>query len=505
MKRLACHSLLLACAAPVISEPPLQTNAVDEKVEAPPPVVDRTQAPAAGAEAELRLPRVERFALSSGLEVRLAERHALPLASVVLVVRGAGSDADPHRKAGLAALTADLLDEGTARRSALALADDVAMLGASLETGCDWDAATVRLDTLVRTLASSLEIFGEVVSAPALSARELDRVKADRLTRIVEERAEPQVVARNVLAASIYGERHPYGWPAIGRHASLRALRRADVVDFHRRRFAASHATLIVVGDVTRAVIEPMLERVLGAWRGTGGRAGAPAAPPQAPGPSGPRLVLVDREGAPQSEVRVGHASVPRDHADRAALDVLEAVLGGTFSSRLNNRLREQLGFTYGVYSRFELRRGAGPLVAGGAIKTEHTAEAIRELFAEIARVRDKPVGDAELAKARSSVVRSLPARFEAGSDVASELAVLAVHDLPDDFFANYARAVVAVSASDLGRVARAHLDPPRLVVVVVGDRKAVEPGLAALGLGAITVRDVEGASPRPKGRGHAR
>lgn len=494
-RRAALSLLAVACAGP----PPLPEPALEAPAaETPPPGagtgprLDRAKAPAAGPEPVFHPPRAERFALANGLEVRLVEQHEIPVASFVLVVRGAGSDADPAARTGLAQLVADLVDEGAGKLAALDLADEIATMGATLATSADWDAAYVRMDLLARTLDQALRVFSSVVAEPTFAKKEVERVRADRLTEILERRSEPREVARDLFAAAVYGDA-PYGQAPIGRVATLRAVRGRDVRAFWRARYRPDAATLVVAGDVTRASLEPLLAKTLGAWKAPGP---APTPTPLTGIGEGARIVLVDRAGAPQSELRVGHASVPRTHADYAVLGVLNTVLGGTFSARLNNRLREQLGFTYGAGSRFDWRRGPGPFVVASAIKTEHTGEAVAEILAQIARIRDEAVGDEELSKARRNLARSLNARFEASSDAASELADLAAHGLPDDWFETWLAAVQAVTPADVQRAARAHLDSARLVIAIVGDRKAVEPGLGRLGRGVVVECDDEG---RPK------
>ena len=448
---------------------------------------DWTQRPAVGAAPRLELPPVERFTLSNGLTVLLMERHAVPVVQANLVVR-AGSADDPAGREGLAALTADLLDEGAGSRTALELADAVEFLGASLATGASYHATTVALHTPAARLDSALALLADVALRPRFQSAELDRIRATRLTAFAQRRDQPNALAAVAVDRALYGDGHPYGRPVAGTPAALGALAPDVLAAFYRARFRPGNAALVVVGDVTAAALRPRLEALFGAWESV------PVAPARvAEGRQVARrtVLLVDKPGAAQSAIRIARIGAPRSADDYVALNVLNTILGGSFTSRLNQNLRERNGYAYGASSSFAFRPVAGPFVAAANVQTASTAEAITEFFNEL-RGLLRPVPADELAKAKSNLALSFPEPFASVRGTASVLADLYLYDLPADYLATYTDRVRAVTAADLARVARRYVDPERVAVVVVGDRALVEAKMRALNLGPFTVQSAD-------------
>ncbi len=443
-----------------------------------PAAPDRTHPPAVGAPPALTHPRVERFRLSNGLPVALVERHELPLVGLQLLFPG-GASSVAARRAGLAGLSADMLEEGTASRSSLDIAAELERLGASFFSTAGADASEVELTVLRNRLEPALDLLADVVTAPTFPASELERVRDERVTRVVQELDEPRVLANNAFARALYGDEHPWGTPLLGTRASLASLGRDDVVAFYRRHYHAGNATLLVAGDVEPDTLLALLEPRFGGWEGG---EPAPASAPPAPPAPGPNVVLVDRPGAAQSEIRVGRVAVARSTEDYFPLTVLNTVLGGSFTSRLNARLREEKGYTYGAGSGFAMRRSPGPFVAQAAVHTPVTDDAVAVFLEEIARMRDEDVPAQELDRARRYVALRLPQRFETAGDLTRRLSEATLYDLPADYWSTYVPRVMSVDAADVRRAAREHLDPERMAVVVVGDRAAVEAPLRALG-----------------------
>jgi len=458
-----------------------------------PPLPDSP--PTAAAAPPLRLPPVMRVRLDNGLPVWIAEQHAIPRVAFVLAVL-AGADADPSGRAGLAALTADMLDEGAGERSAMAIAEALADEGADLEIYTSASATYITLWSLSETesLAASLSVLGDIVTRPAFSLREFKRVRESRLGAILQRRDTPAVVAGEALAQAVYGTDHPYGWPVAGRAGTLSSIRHNDLKRFWRARYRPDNAAMIVVGATRTEEIVPLLSDAMEDWRTP---PQPPTQAPAAPEGAGPRLVIVDRPGAPQSEVRIGHAGIARAHPDAFVVEVLGNLLGGSFASRLNNRLREQLGYTYGAWGFFDMRRGPGPFVMGAAVQTDVTAEAIGEFLAEVRRICAETPEEDEVARARDGLLRALPRTFEGASAIAGKLADLYVHDLPADYFEEYVERVGAVTPTEVRRAACEHARPEDLQVVVVGDRSAIEGGVVALSLGTPETWDAEG-KPAP-------
>lgn len=458
--------------------------------------VDRSVPPQVGEAPPVTLPAMERFTLGSGLDVLLVERPGLPLVRLELMVRGgaAAQGAMP----GLAALAMDLVDEGTPGRSALEIAFAAEGMGARLSTGASWDHASVSIDLLARHLEAGVALLSEVALQPTFPAAELERVRGERMDRILQASDDPATRADDVFGTVLYGHGHPYGPPLLGTRESLAALGRDEVVEFYRRAFRGGEATLLVVGSVTREVLEPLIEEAFSGWRDgdapvPGTAVAAPTAPPALP-PGTVTIHLVDRPGAPQSEIRVGRVTVPRGHADEHALVVMNTVLGGSFTSRLMQNLREEKGFTYGAGSHLQMRREPGPFTALSAVHTPATAEAVLEFVREIRRMVEEPVPEEELEGARRYVALRLPQRFEALEDVAARVGEQVLYGLPEGYWDRYVESIRAVTADDVRRVAREQLAAGGLRVVVVGDRAEVEESLRALGLGPVEI--VPGAAP---------
>ncbi len=450
---------------------------------------DRSGPPPIGPTPTLVLPSVHKRALSDGLPVWIVEKHAVPVVQVNLIVR-AGSGADPVARFGLASLTAALLDEGAAGKDALAVADAVDFLGADLTISSSFDASFVSLHVPVARLVPALSIMADVALRPTFAQADLDRLREERLTSLRQARDFPPAISAAAFPLLIYGPSHRYGIGTAGTEESLGAFTPEDLRDFHTRYYRPDNAALVVVGDVTPSAVLVELERAFGAWRATAPRPEPPTlAPPPSPGPR--TVYLVDKPGAAQSVIRIGWAGVPRSTPDFFALEVLNTILGGSFTSRLNQNLREEHGYTYGARSGFDMRLGAGPFVATASVQTDKTAEAITEFFRELEGIR-APVPAAELEKAKNYVARSYPGEFETTRGVAGQLGEAVVYDLPDDYFTSYVGRIEAVTVSDVTRVADTYITPDHFAVVVVGDRAAVIEKIEALKLGPVKVLTVD-------------
>jgi predicted Zn-dependent peptidase len=450
----------------------------------PPQAPDRTHPPAVGPAPTLRVPPVERRTLSNGLPVWIVEAHDVPVVQVELAVR-AGSAADPPEKFGLASLTADMLDEGAGTRNALELADAVDFLGASLNTGSSFDASTVTLHVPAARLADALPLMADVVLHPTFPEKELQRIREEDLTQLIQAQDDPEALVRIAFPRLVYGATHRYGTPSIGTAASLRGFTVDDLKRFHGAMYRPSNAVLIVVGDVTAAAAVPLVEHAFGAWP----KAAVPEATalPAAPQLRARHVYLIDKPGAAQSQIQIGWIGVPRSTPDYFALRVLNTILGGAFTSRLNTNLREEHGYAYGAGSAFDMRVGAGPFYAAAGVQTDKTAEALTEFFNELRRIHD-PIDDAELKKAKNYLALLLPRSFETTRSIAASLAQIYVYDLPADFYATYAARVEAVTSADLKRAADKYIQPDKFAVVVVGDRQKIEAGIKALNLGPVTI-----------------
>ncbi|MEI8258368.1 MAG: pitrilysin family protein, partial [Deltaproteobacteria bacterium] len=425
--------------------------------------------------------------------VLLVERHDLPIVAVQAVTRRGGDDA-PVTRAGLASLVGVLLETGTTSRSSMEVSDAYAALGAEHATWMSWDSGGASVKVLAPNLEPALGVMADVVLHPAFAPDEIDRARARRLAALQQEVDSPRTLAANLAVRTVYGETHPYGRSLTGTEETVRAITRDDILRFYQSHFVPADCALVVVGDVTRATVTPMLQHAFGDWHA---RAAAPR-PPARPAPfrPGARIFLTDRPHAPQSAVLLAHAGVPRTSRDYAPLVVMNSILGGMFSSRINLNLREAHAYTYGAGSSFTFRHGAGPFTVGGAIVTANTADAVHEILVEMARMRGEDVTPDELAAARARITESLPARFETTDQTAAAMSELYTYELPLDEFATITARINAVTQADVRRVAGQYLDPDHARIIVVGDRETVEPALRRLGLGDVEARDVHGNAP---------
>lgn len=447
---------------------------------------DRSHAPAAGPAAALTLPAIQKQALSNGLPVWIVEMHEVPLVDVSLVVKS-GAAADPAGRFGVASYTAAMLDEGAGRMDALALADAIDVLGASLTTAASYDASTVRLHTLASNLAAALPIMADVVLRPTFPQPDVDRLRVERLTALRQMRDSASQLSTAAYNRMLYGPTHRYGTGVAGTEATTAAMTTEDLRAFHAAHYQPQNAHLLVVGDVTAAAVLPQLERAFGTWANTG--TVPTAALPAAPRPTARHVYLLDKPGAAQSQIRIGTIGVARSTSDYHAIDVANTMLGGaaSFSSRLMLNLREQHGYTYGVESQFSMRRTAGPFTALAGVQSDKTRDALIEFFNEFTRMAQPAPGD-ELMRVKNLRALSFPRAFETTADIADQLTSLVVYDLPESFVNEYVAKTQAVTAADVERVAREHILPDHFIVVVAGDLAIIEQPVRNAGLGPVTI-----------------
>jgi predicted Zn-dependent peptidase len=448
---------------------------------------DRSAAPRPGPPPALKLPGIQKRTLSNGLPVWIVELHKVPVVDVTLAIKG-GSGADPTHKFGLANLTAEMLDEGAGGRDALQIADAVDYLGANLSTSSSSDASFVEVHVPVARLGDALPIMADVALRPTFPEKELQRVREEILTSILQAQDDPAALIQFAFPRIVFGAQHRYGTRSFGTEASLKGFTIADLRQFHARNYVPSNSALIVTGDVKPDTVVARLESAFGSWTG------APAPPakvPTAPQRTSRQIYLIDKPGAAQSQIRIGWVGVPRSTPDYFALRVLNTVLGGAFTSRLNQNLREEHGYSYGASSSFDMRGSAGPFYAAAGVQTDKTAEALTEFFKELEAIR-KPIPSDELEKAKNYIALQLPRNFETTQSLAGSLAQMFVFDLPPDYYATFTDRVRAVTAADAQRAAERYIQPDKFAVVIVGDLKAIEPGIKALNLGPITTVTID-------------
>ena len=447
--------------------------------------VDRTTLPTPGATAPFRFPTIHRSLLANGLEVRAIAHRNVPVACAVLLVPG-GTAADPADRFGLAAFTADLVDEGSAGRSALEVSDALARCGADFDVDVGPDAIALALTTLTTFMRPAVALLAEMAMVPNLADPDIERVRKLRLERLRQLRDHAPAVAERALMRLLYRD-HPYGHLSLGTETSLEATTAAELRAFHGAAFVPQGATLVIAGDADVETLRDVAAEAFGAWKaapaGPGiDRAAGLRSPPLVPER---RLAIVPRPGAAQSELRIGHVCASRDTPDFHALVLLNMILGGQFVSRVNLKLRQEKGYTYGVRTGFDLRRGLGPFALQTSVQTEVTAAAIREALRELEDIRGvRPATADELVMARASVTRGYPRGFETAQQVARSVGQLALHGLPDSYFEQFVPRIEAVRLEDVTRVAREYLDTTRMVTLAVGDHDRIASTMTSLNLG---------------------
>jgi zinc protease len=444
-------------------------------------IADRAKRPEPGTPPEGRLPAFERATLSNGLQVIVASRPAVPVVQASLLV-DAGYASDQGGVPGTAKLAANMLDEGTRTRSSLEISDALQRLGATLATGANLDQTTVSLSALKANLDASLAIFADVIRNPSFPQADFDRLKKQQLAAIEQESVQPMSIAMRVLPKLIFGAGHAYGSPLTGSGtvASVKGLARKDVEAWYRAWFKPGAATLVVTGDTSLAEVKPKLERLLGGWgRGETPRKNVGPVPPPAAG-----MYVIDRPGAIQSLVLVGTVAPPRNNPEEIPQEVMNTILGGQFIARINMNLREDKHWSYGAGTAFLDARGPRPYIGYASVQADKTKESVQELLKEFRGIRgDRPATAEELATAQGSMTLSLPGQWETSRAVLGSLAEIVRFGFDDRYFDGWAGRVRAVKLGDVSKAAQL-VDPAKLVWVVVGDRKKIEPALRELGLG---------------------
>ena len=452
-------------------------------------IASRHPRPAAQPPRPYQFPRFERLQLPNGMHIVVAPISKLPVVSVMMLV-DAGAVSEPAGRDGVAQLTAKLLLEGTTKSQGAALIERFERLGASIESRADWDIAAVTMTSLTDNLRSAFAIFGEVLRTPAFPVREVERLKAERSAELLQLRAEPRGLADEMFSRVLYESTSRYARPDGGDERSVAGISREDVLSFYETRYGPSSMTLVVAGDVSVSDAEGLARDTFGDWSGE-----VPPAPTTSDTPARvTRAVhLVAKADAAQSELRVGHVGLPRQHPDYFPATLMNAVLGGLFSSRINLNLREAHGYTYGAHSYFDWRRQSGPWVVSTAVQSEVTEASAREILNEIDRIRSEAISADELSLATSYLDGVFPIRYETTAAIAAALANLVIYGLPDDWYDRYRARVRAVTTKEVLTAAQRHLHPQALQILVVGNPTAIRAPLEGLGFGPMTLYDAEG------------
>ena len=452
-------------------------------------IVEAHPRPVPGPSRAYRFPAFHRLTLDNGVALIVAPVSKLPVVTVVALI-DAGTAADPRGREGVATLTAQALAEGTEDSNGAQLAERFERLGTALDTAADWDSTTARITVTSERLAAAVALLADVVRTPSFPERDVERLKQERLAELLQQQAEPRGLADDMFSRFAYAADSRYALPDAGVEATVDSLDHRAVREFYRSRYSPASTTVIVVGDATLDSARSVVERAFGTWRG-------PTVPQVTVSDRAASLTraihVVGKPDAPQSELRVGHVGVPRLHPEYFPIVVMNAVLGGLFSSRINLNLREAHAYTYGAFSSFDWRRNAGPFTVATAVRSDVTDAAVHEIMLEINRLRDSGVTDDELTLATSYLDGVFPIRFESTTAIANALASLVSYGLPDDYFDRYRDSIRSVTAARVLDAARTFVRPDELQIVAVGDPAVVRAPLEKLAIGPVLAYDAEG------------
>ncbi len=480
MRRLVVLAIALA-SVPAFAQAPFDKS----------PIKDWTKPPAQTKEPTFKPPVAKRSKLKNGMSLLLVENHALPIVSMRIVMPGAGAAWDPAAKGGLASFTADLLDEGAGGLTAIALSEETDRLGASIGANVDVDAGYVGVSTLTKTLDPTVDLLTKIVTQPSFDAKEFERVKGDRMTSLELRRDRPREVARQVLDAALYGRTSAYGHPVSGVREEFKDIAVADVQAFYKEHWNPAVATLIVVGDFDPKALKTKLDATLGAWKQRGAK--KPAKFVAKPAKLGKRLLLVDRKDAAQSDIRIGLIGLDRKNPKYFTFEVLSTTLGGGFTSRLVQKLREEMGITYGAGSGMDYRVARGPFLISTAIVTKETGRGLAEINRMVEELATTEIPPAELEKSKQNMIRALPSMFETNASTAGTLGELVLFGLPDNWYSTYAANVRKVKAKDVKALARTSIPSKSMAISVVGDMSAIRADIDKLGFGEAAMFDLYG------------
>ncbi len=460
-----------------------------DEVTPAPVTLDRTLQPGAGTTHSFRPPVPQRIKLANGSDLLLIEKHEVPTVSAAIYFPG-GATMDQPDKAGAASFMARLMSEGTKTRSSLEIAEESDFIAARPNIGVDRESFVVSTEALIKHWPRALDLLADVLTNPVFPENEVERVRKERLTDLRRIRDDANAIAGRVEDGLLYGRETPEGHPISGREASIASLTREELVELHRRAFLGGRPTFLLVGDITAEAAKAQLDAAFGGWMGTDvGEQGIESEAGRRP----TSLYVIDKSGAAQTVIMASQLSVPRMHEDYIPLVVMNMAFGGQFTARLNMNLREEKGYTYGYRSRFDWRKVRSGFSAGGSVQTAVTKESLVETLKEYNDLHsDRPLTTDEFEKARLGLIRGYPPTFETPGQILRRLIDIVHYGLADDYYTGQVERLEQVTLEDVHRVAREHIDPSQLSIVVVGDRKVIDPGLKQLEL-PIVYLDYEG------------
>lgn len=447
--------------------------------------VDRTKPPKPGPESKVKFPSYFEKTLSNGLKVIVVENHEQPIVYVSFVVKS-GSTYDGNLP-GLASVTAELLTKGTKTRTATQIAEEIDFVGGSLSATASWDVTNVNVLVLKKYLGVGMDILQDVVLNPTFPDEELERIRTQRLASIKQSKAEAGYLASVRFSKELFAG-HPYGNESGGNEESIQKIKRDDIVKFYETHFIPNNSFIIFAGDITPSEAVPLVEKYFKGWK----KGPSPHKKfPEVSDISQTRVVIVDKPGAVQSAIRIGHLGIDRKNKDYVKVYTLNTLLGGYFNSRINMNLRETHGYTYGAFSSFDTRLYPGPFVVSADVRNEVTDSSITEVLKELKRIIEEPVPEDELKMAKDYIVGSFPLQIETPAQVAARIMTIEIYGLPKDFYDKFREEVKKITPKDIQETARKYLHPDKLLIVVSGNSKQIKPVLGKFG--PVVVYDADG------------
>jgi zinc protease len=452
--------------------------------------LDRTVPPAVGKPVDVKVPTWTKTKLSNGAELIVSVKRGLPLVSVTMDFVGGTAQFEDPAKLGTATLTAQMMPEGTTSRTGDQLSDAQQLLGTTIGVNVGRESGSVGFSALSDKLDGAFELMADILLNPAFPADALERRKGQMLVGLTTAKDQPNSIASNVFSKVVYGDNHPYG--RVTTDKTVGAVSRDDIVAFHRAYFQPGRAIVTIVGDVDAAKARASFEKAFANWKSGGDRPSF--AYPAVPSSRSTTIYLVDKPKAAQSVFALGAAGPDRYTPDYYAITVMNNILGQLFQSRLNNLIREQRGFSYGVSSSFAFGRGPGAFRAGGGIVTAKSDSALMDFMNELKGVQGgKPFTADEVVQGKESLIQRLPSRFSGVDATGGAISTLYVQGLPESYWQDYAKNISAVTADDLVRVAKKYLDLNNFNLIIVGDRAVIEEPLRKTGIAPIVLLDIEG------------
>jgi zinc protease len=450
-------------------------------------ILERSQKPGAKGEIQFSLPEIQEFRLNNSLKVLFVKKDELPIIRFNLIT-DAGGKYDTANKKGLANLFSRVLDEGAGNFNAIELSDEFDSLGTNFNINCFNDNLHITLQTLAENLDKSLELFATVLTSPHLDNKSFGREKRKVITALQQLKDSPDEIADIAFDHIVFGKNNPYAYPVVGYPNGLENISTEDIGSFYKERLGPADSTLIVVGNTTREILEEKLNNYFSDWKSTSSN-------PQLSFPNfsyGSKIYFVHKEGLVQSEIRAGHIAEERSKGNFFSKHIMNIILGGQFSSRINLNLREDKGYTYGAHSRFNYLKESAQFLVSTSVGSEYTGNAINEIIRELNKIK-KGIKKEELAFAKSSVTLRFPGNFETYGQIASNLVSLVLHSLPQNYFSTYLNSINNLNEEQIIRAAVENINTDKLSILVVGDKKLFLEQLESLNINEIIELDIWG------------